>query len=1175
MKSRIIAITLTLAALIVTGRVSATVTSQVWFHFGDGGTAVQTDSSGNGRNFQNSYFAGTPPLAGANAVGGVLGNSGYTSTNSMRFGLNGFVTELYNTGYTPPSTNYGIEIWFLPQNKGIVTDNTQDPVAWLFSSGGSIFGLGPGGGAAIRVKDNGDGTSSLQAGVVQQGNSVNVVDFGPLVLADTNRWIHLALVNDNGSLVFYTNAVPCATNDITLTDPAGAMFIGRDGGHVSIDGFLDEARVFTFAPGQFTTSDLLYHASPRPISQPANTTVWNGGAANFAANISQDPANTFQWYRGTTALSGQTSASLNLPTVALTDSGSLFDCAVTNNSVGFVTSNSTLTVVPVQTANVAAYRNAVTSEPSLIAYFPVDGSTGATVANTVDGAHNGSLELAALYDGQTNRAFGERAIFLRGGGDVRIPANSAYEFGSGNGTLEALIYLAAAPGGGNDWIFSVASDDGSAIRYAVGISGDGTSLLYTNDSGVSLSWPVPVNLLNRFAHFALTFSGGTTLTAYLDGQSLGAKTQTGFGSASGVPAWIGSVTTNALGLFNGTIDELAVYSSTLSGNTIAIHNANFIFGTNTTAPVILSQSPSKTVYAGGSPVLSVAVSGTPPLSYQWRSNGVLVAGATSSSLTLSHVSAGAAAYTVFVTNPLGATNNTSTPINLTVIASPDSYSTAVMKDNPSAYWRLDESSGTNLTDYAGELDGSYSGTFTLGAPGITSDSAVSFGGGNGAVPYSSVLNSSGPFTVEFWANPTAAATYVPISSQLRSGSSRFGFIVYQFNGGSGWTVQMGNASGVTVQIIGATPIVAGNWYHAAITYDGNSNLVLYTFGYIDGTSSNAGNGNFIPNPSAPFEIGVRNGGAFPYLGRIDEVVFYNYALSQNQLQSHVGIGLPLKLAITPSTSVIADSKPGSPPYDGLDRGAVWAASDSDGTTVRSGVMNFTSTNNTQITDFGYSDFNSTNGTIMFWMRSAAVDTSSGNEGAILFNWRPSGGQGGIAFIQHDAGTFFVQAMNNYNHFDSVANVTDGKWHHCAVTYDQSVSGSVSLYVDGALDTTAPNANAWFWPSGQTVELGRDNLYDGGYWRNYTGSMDDFRIYNRILTPTEIGQALGGAVVDAGALKLRFNFDGPPNGYVVTWPYGSLQSAPLVTGPYSTVTNVPSPFPIAPASNPQKYFRGLR
>src|SRR5262249_55435064 len=452
------------------------------------------------------------------------------------------------------------------------------------------------------------------------------------------------------------------------------------------------------------------------------------------------------------------------------------------------------------------------------------GSTGPTVANTVDGAHNGSLELAAVYDGQTNRSFGERAIFLRGDGDVRIPNNSAFEFASGNGTLEALLYLAAAPNGGNDWIFSVASDDGTAIRYAVGLSGDGTSVLYTNDSGVSLSWPVPVNLLNRFAQFALTFIGGTTLTAYLDGQSLGAKTQSGFGSATGVPAWIGSATTNSPGLFNGTIDELAIYSSALSDSTIAIHNSKFIFGTNTSAPVIVGQSASKTVYAGGSPVVSVAVSGTPPLTYQWKSNGVSVAGATGSSLTLSHVPVGTATYTVFVTNPFGATNNISTPINLTVIAPPDSYSAAVMNDSPSAYWRLNESSGTNLTDYAGELDGSYLGTFALNAAGITSDSSVSFGGGNGQVPYSSVLNSSGPFTVEFWGNPTAAATYAAISSQLRSGSSRFGFIVYQFNGGSGWTVQMGNASGVPVTIIGATPIVPGNWYHAAVTYDGTNNV---------------------------------------------------------------------------------------------------------------------------------------------------------------------------------------------------------------------------------------------------------------------------------------------------------------------------------------------------------------
>src|SRR5262245_46745738 len=206
-----ITIGLVSAGLLLGGQASATVTTQGWWHFGDGGTGIAVDSSGNGHNYINSYFAGAAPVIGPNAVGGPLGSSGYTSTNSARFGAGGFVTELYNTGYTPPATNYGIEIWFLPQNKGYVggTDNET----WIFSSGGSIFGLGPGGGATVRIQDNFDGTSSMHAGIVQQGNSHNVVNFGPSIVLDTNRWIHIALVNDNGTLVFYTNGVPVATND--------------------------------------------------------------------------------------------------------------------------------------------------------------------------------------------------------------------------------------------------------------------------------------------------------------------------------------------------------------------------------------------------------------------------------------------------------------------------------------------------------------------------------------------------------------------------------------------------------------------------------------------------------------------------------------------------------------------------------------------------------------------------------------------------------------------------------------------------------------------------------------------------------------------------------------------------------------------------------------------------
>ncbi len=1173
MKLKTTLLVLPLAAFLSTRQASAAVTTQGWWHFGEGGAAIQTDSSGNGHNYINSYFGGTPPVFGQNAVGGPLGNSGYTSTNSAHFGVNGFVTELYNTGYTPPGTNYGIEIWFMPLNKGYVggTDNE----AWIFSSGGSVFGLGPGGGATVRIFDNFNGTSSMNAGIVEGGNSANVVDFGPRIQLVTNQWIHLALVNNNGTLIFYTNGVPCATNDnntLPLTTPAGAMFVGTDGGFWGLDGFVDEERVFTFAPGAFTTGDLLYSVSPRLITPPQNTTVWNGGAANFAANAAVDLNNTFQWYRGVTSLLGQNGATLNVSSVATVDSGSLFSCAVTNNGNGVTTSNATLTVVPVQTNNVNAYRNAVTAEGSLLAYFPADGSTGTSLANTADGAHNGTLELGAVFDGQTNRSFGQRALLFNANGDVQITGNTAYEFGGGNGTIEALIDLMPSLSAASGTIFSVASSSGSAVRYAFGATGDGTSLLYTNDSGVQLAWPLPVNLLNRFAHVALVFSNGTNVTAYADGQSLGTKVQTGFGSATGVPAWIGSVTTNLPGLWTGTIDEVAVYGSALPASTIAVHNSKFLFGTNTTSPAITGLSASKTVYAGGAPILSVAASGTPPLTYQWSSNGVPISGATGSSLAFSHVLTNAtAAYTVKVTNPFG--NSNSAPINLAVVLPPNGYAAAVMNDNPSAFWRLDEGSGTNMTDYAGELDGSYTGAFTLGAPGITSDPAVTLSGGNGQVSYSSVLNPSGPFTVEMWAKLATVGTYALSSSQLRSGSSRFGYILYAFNGGSGWTVQMGNAAGVTVQIIGSTPLVAGNWYHVALTYDGGSNAVLYTFGYVDGTANNVGGGNFIPNPSAPFEVGVRNGGAFPFNGTLDEVAFYNYALTQAQIKNHVGIGLPLKLAIAPSAGPVADTKPVGTPYDGINLGATWEASDSDGTTTRSGAIDFTSTNaNSQITDFGYSSLNSTNGTIMFWMKSAGTDLTGGNEGAIMFDWRSSVG---LAIVQHDAGTVFVQAQNNFNHFDSAALVSDNKWHHIAITYDQGALGSVSLYVDGVLDTTVPNTAPWSWPVGQLLEVGRDTLYDGGYWRNYNGAMDDFRMYNRILTAPEISSAFTGALVDTTALQLRFNFDNAPGGYAVTWPYGSLQTAPLVNGTYNTVSNVTAPFPLVSRPGVQQYFRGLQ
>jgi len=152
-------------------------------------------------------------------------------------------------------------------------------------------------------------------------------------------------------------------------------------------------------------------------------------------------------------------------------------------------------------------------------------------------------------------------------------------------------------------------------------------------------------------------------------------------------------------------------------------------------------------------------------------------------------------------------------------------------------------------------------------------------------------------------------------------------------------------------------------------------------------------------------------------------------------------------------------------------------------------------------------------------------------------------------------------------------VSDNLWHHIAVTYDQSTTGQLLLYIDGALQGTALNNASWSWPTNnaQQILLGFSHSAN---WRAYDGLMDDFRIYNRILTSNEVASVYSSdALVDTNALQLRFNFDTPPaQGIALSWTCGTvLQSASNVVGPYSDVTVASSSWPITTRAA-QAYFR---
>jgi hypothetical protein len=163
-----------------------------------------------------------------------------------------------------------------------------------------------------------------------------------------------------------------------------------------------------------------------------------------------------------------------------------------------------------------------------------------------------------------------------------------------------------------------------------------------------------------------------------------------------------------------------------------------------------------------------------------------------------------------------------------------------------------------------------------------------------------------------------------------------------------------------------------------------------------------------------------------------------------------------------------------------------------------------------------------------------------------------------------------------NHFVGTSYLVDGNWHEITLTYDQSSNGLVSLYVDGNLDTAQNNSGPWFWPTTQEIELGRSH---DAYWFIYDGQLDDFRMYNTILSPAEVtpisSPSTSDQLEEPDALEVRYNFDTGTFGNSLTWPFGTLQSSPTLGqgAVWTTLTNATSPMPFL-TTNPATFYRLL-
>lgn len=116
-----------------------------------------------------------------------------------------------------------------------------------------------------------------------------------------------------------------------------------------------------------------------------------------------------------------------------------------------------------------------------------------------------------------------------------------------------------------------------------------------------------------------------------------------------------------------------------SGNDhgVALDNLTVSFQTTSNSvpptnspPVITTQPQSQTVNSGDSVIFSVVVGGTTPLSYQWQSNNVVVAGATNRTFTLASVTTNltGSVYFATITNVVGVTNSQAATLTVNAMA---------------------------------------------------------------------------------------------------------------------------------------------------------------------------------------------------------------------------------------------------------------------------------------------------------------------------------------------------------------------------------------------------------------------------------------------------------------------------------------------------------------------------
>lgn len=273
--------------------------------------------------------------------------------------------------------------------------------------------------------------------------------------------------------------------------------------------------------------------------------------------------------------------STNLTVLVNANGAPTHDVPVINATLGTNTTDENLTVWNQSTSDVDGdsvkniynwYRNG-SSTTVLVATFDNNNSNGTGHVKDYSGLDNNGSVVGATWNANAGLD-GKGAYQFDGNDYLNFGVDPDFDLDNGELTLTAWIRAEPTMPGIGQYIFDAAGSGGSSDRYTVRLlEGSGVLRLVGRSQGgetVIRDSTIKLNDSN-WHHIAAIFDvQADALLIYVDGVLNQGSQSSSFASTVDIDSifTIGSVFTGADGFFNGTIDDVRIYNTTLSANQV-------------------------------------------------------------------------------------------------------------------------------------------------------------------------------------------------------------------------------------------------------------------------------------------------------------------------------------------------------------------------------------------------------------------------------------------------------------------------------------------------------------------------------------------------------------------------------------------------------------------------------